>query len=234
MLRLDDLACGYGQIVAAAGVSLGVERGQVVALLGPNGAGKSSTILCIAGHTERKAGRILFEEEDIAALTPQQRVARGIALAPEGRRLFADLTVRENLRIGGYCRAQSREAANLDAVLELFPRLGERLNTVAAYLSGGEQQMVTIGRALMAEPKLLMIDEVSLGLMPKNVDACYEAIARLKQAGLSILIVEQNTARALSVADHAYLLDAGALAWQGSTADARRDPSILAGYLGTA
>src|SRR4051812_28440046 len=234
MLQLRDLACRYGQIEAVSGLTLTVGAGEVVALIGPNGAGKSSTLQCIAGHVERAAGTILFGELDIGALPPQMRVTRGIAVAPEGRRLFGDLTVRENLVVGGYSRPKAREAANLAMVLDLFPRLQERLQAKAATLSGGEQQMATIGRALMAEPKLLMIDELSLGLMPRNVDACYAAIERLKSDGLSILLVEQDTARALAVADRVYVLQAGALAWTGSAAEARADPGLIDAFLGSA
>lgn len=216
MLEIQDLSCVYGQMRAIENVSMKVEAGQVVALLGPNGAGKSSTIQCLAGHVEQRGGSIRFKGEEISNLPPTKRVALGIAVAPEGRRLFPDLTVRENLIVGGYCRPKVRQADNMDRVLELFPRLRERLNSQARFLSGGEQQMATIGRALMSEPSLIMIDELSLGLMPKMVDACYEAIAQLRDKGLAILIVEQNTARALEVSDMVYVLQSGNLVWHGA------------------
>lgn len=232
MLTLERLSCAYGESEAVHDLSLHVGAGRIVALLGANGAGKSSTIQCVAGHVRRTAGRILFDGEDIGELAPQGRVRRGIAVAPEGRRLFKDLTVRENLVVGGYSRPRGRERANMERVLDLFPRLVERIGSRAEHLSGGEQQMVTIGRALMAEPRLLMIDEVSLGLMPKNVDICYEAIERLKREGLSILLVEQNTAKALTAADTVFVLETGQLAWGGTAEAARNDERIVRSYLG--
>ena len=184
MLRIENLTARYGKIEAVSGISLDVGEAQIVALVGANGAGKSSTIQSIAGHVQQTEGRIWFLGEDITALSPQQRVRKGIAVAPEGRRLFRDLTVRENLLMGGFCRPREREATNLQRVLDLFPRLTERFHSRAEDLSGGEQQMVTIGRAMMSEPRLLLIDELSLGLMPKNVDLCY-AGHRASQAAAS-------------------------------------------------
>ncbi len=232
MLSIEKLCCGYGKVEAVSNLTLDVFHGQIVALLGANGAGKSSTIQCVAGHVERTRGRISFDNDDVTSLTPQQRVGRGIAVAPEGRRLFRDLTVRENLVVGGFCRPRIREKGNLDRVMDLFPRLSERINSRAEHLSGGEQQMVTIGRAMMAEPRLLMIDEVSLGLMPKNVDICYAAIRRLGSEGVSILLVEQNTAKALAVSDKVFVLESGRLVWGGEAALARNDRSIVDAYLG--
>jgi branched-chain amino acid transport system ATP-binding protein len=231
-LELHNLSCGYGHIRAVTDLTMDVKAGCIVTLLGANGAGKTSTLQCIAGHVELTGGRILFDGEDISRTRPQQRVAAGIAIAPEGRRLFPDLTVRENLAVGGYCRPKKSEQGNLEIVLELFPRLHERLHAKAATLSGGEQQMATIGRALMSEPKLLMIDECSLGLMPKMVDICYEAFLRLKRKGLSLLLVEQSAA-ALAVADTVYVLESGSLVWQGPASQARNDESIIGAYLGT-
>jgi branched-chain amino acid transport system ATP-binding protein len=233
MLNIENLTCRYGEIEAVCGLTLDLDRSQIVAMIGANGAGKSSTIQCIAGHVPCAAGRIVFLGEEISALTPQQRVRRGIAVAPEGRRLFRDLTVRENLVMGGYCRPRTREARNLERVLDLFPRLAERMSSRAEHLSGGEQQMVTIGRAMMSEPQLLLIDELSLGLMPKNVDLCYDAIRRLRSEGLSILVVEQNTSKALEAADRAYVLSSGRLTWSGEAAVARKDPSIIQSYMGS-
>jgi branched-chain amino acid transport system ATP-binding protein len=234
MLKLEELSCGYGKIEAVRRLSLEVENESIVALVGANGAGKSSTIQCIAGHVQRTEGRILFDGEDITALSPQERVRRGIAVAPEGRRLFRDLTVRENLTMGGYCRPKEREKTNFERVMEIFPRLTERINSRAEHLSGGEQQMVTIGRAMMSEPRILMIDEVSLGLMPKNVDICYDAIRRLRSEGLSILLVEQNTVKALDTADRVFVLESGRLVWKGDAAAAKNDASIVEAYMGGA
>ncbi|MBN8992143.1 MAG: ABC transporter ATP-binding protein [Rhizobiales bacterium] len=233
MLHVENLVCRYGKIEAVSGISLDVGEGQIVALVGANGAGKSSTIQSIAGHVLGAEGRITLAGEDITALPPRERVRKGVAIAPEGRRLFRDLTVHENLSMGGFCRPREREAANLKRVLDLFPRLAERIHSRAENLSGGEQQMVTIGRAMMSEPRLLLIDELSLGLMPKNVDLCYEAILRLKREGLSILVVEQNTTKALQVADHAYVLSSGRLIWKGTAAEARDDPSVIQAYIGS-
>jgi branched-chain amino acid transport system ATP-binding protein len=232
VLRLEGLSCGYGRFRAVHDLDLAVLPGTVAALVGANGAGKSSTIQCIAGHVSLQAGRVLLDGDDVSTRTPPQRGAAGIALVPEGRRLFTDLTVRENLVVGGYARPRARIAANLEKVLALFPRLGERLAARAGVLSGGEQQMVAIGRALMAEPRLLLIDEVSLGLMPKNVDVCYEAIDRLHREGMTILLVEQYTARALEIADTVHVLESGVLAWTGSAVDARANTALIDAYLG--
>lgn len=231
MLEVRDLSCGYGQIRAVENISFDVNAGSVLALVGPNGAGKSSTIQCLAGHVDQLSGVIRFQGEDISRLSPMKRVASGIAIVPEGRRLFSDMTVRENLIIGGYCRPRSREAQNLEKILHLFPRLSERLHSKARVLSGGEQQMASIGRALMSEPSLLMIDELSLGLMPKMVDVCYDALAELRSSGLALLIVEQNTARALDASNYVCVFQSGVIVWQG---DSRSEQSnIVASYLGS-
>jgi branched-chain amino acid transport system ATP-binding protein len=234
MLRLTELSAGYGAFTAVHGLSLAVAPASVFALVGANGAGKSSTIMAIAGHVAVQGGNIELDGQDITALPVAQRVGRGIALAPEGRRLFGDLSVRENLMIGGYARPRRDEAENRARVIELFPRLGERLDQMAGTLSGGEQQMLAIGRALMAQPRLLMVDEVSLGLMPAAVEVCYAAIRRLKEAGLSVLLVEQNTTRALEVADAVCVLESGRAVWQGSAEEARRDPAMIEAYMGLA
>jgi branched-chain amino acid transport system ATP-binding protein len=232
VLRLTNVACGYGLVRAVNGVSLDVPAGRVVALLGPNGAGKSSIIQCIAGHVELFAGEISYNAERIDHLPAAVRVGKGIAVSPEGRRLFSDLTVEENLILGGYCRPKRHTITNMTRVLDLFPRLRERLHSKAALLSGGEQQMTAIGRALMSEPTVLMIDELSLGLMPKMVDVCYEAVENLKAQQLSILIVEQNTQRALSVSDTVYVLQSGAVVWSGSSSAAQNDSDLMQAFLG--
>jgi branched-chain amino acid transport system ATP-binding protein len=227
------MSCGYGRFRAVHALDLSVQAGTVAALIGPNGAGKSSTIQCIAGHVALHEGRVLFDGADVSGQTPPERATAGIALVPEGRRLFTDLTVRENLLVGSYRRPKSRTAGNMETVLDLFPRLHERLNVLAGVLSGGEQQMAAIGRALMAEPRLLLVDEVSLGLMPKNVDACYAALDRLHRAGMTIVLVEQYTARALEIADRVYVLASGALAWSGSATEARANAALIDAYLGS-
>ncbi|MEM7222452.1 MAG: ABC transporter ATP-binding protein [Pseudomonadota bacterium] len=233
MLRLEGLVCAHGAFQAVHGLDLAVAAGSVTALLGANGAGKSSTIMAVAGHVAVPAGRILLEGDEITGLPAYARVRRGIALAPEGRQLFPDLTVAENLAVGGYSRSKGSAAANLTRVYDLFPRLAERAKQSAGSLSGGEQQMLAIGRALMAEPRLLMIDEVSLGLMPKMVALCYQAIARLKADGMTILLVEQNTRRALGVADWVCVLESGRAVWQGDAQAARHDPDLIEAYLGS-
>ncbi len=234
MLKLTELSAGYGAFTAVHGLSLTVAPASVFALVGANGAGKSSTIMAIAGHVAVQGGRVELDGQDITALPIARRVGRGIALAPEGRRLFGDLSVRDNLMIGGYARPRRDEAENRAQVIELFPRLGERLDQMAGTLSGGEQQMLAIGRALMAQPRLLMIDEVSLGLMPAAIDTCYAAIRRLKEAGISVLLVEQSTARALEVADRVCVLESGRAVWQGSAEEARQDPAMIEAYMGLA
>jgi branched-chain amino acid transport system ATP-binding protein len=232
MLELVDLSCGYGAFNAAANLSLNLRPGTITALLGANGAGKSSTLMCVAGHVDLQAGKILFGEQDISLLPATERVRAGIAISPEGRRLFKDLSVEDNLRVGGLIHPTSAYIKDRDRVLDLFPRLGERMTSLAGNLSGGEQQMLAIGRALMTRPKLIMIDELSLGLMPKIIDQCYAALKLLRDEGMTVLLVEQNTERALSVADDVCVLESGRTVWKGSAADARNDPSLTAAYLG--
>jgi len=188
--------------------------------------------MCIAGHVALHGGSILFEGQDIGKLPPHERVRRGIAISPEGRRLFKDLSVEDNLRVGGLVQPASRFANDRDHVLALFPRLAERLTSLAGNLSGGEQQMLAIGRALMTRPKLIMIDELSLGLMPKVIDLCYSALKQLQADGMTILLVEQNTERVLSVAQEVCVLESGRTVWQGKADDARNDPELTAAYLG--
>lgn len=232
MLEIDNLTCGYGDLVVVRDVSFTVQHSEVLAILGANGAGKTSTLMTIAGHVAVKSGAIRFAGDDITRLSPMARCAKGIAVTPEGRRLFTDLTVRENLLVGGYLHALSRSKRSMEKVVDLFPRLKERLHTRAGALSGGEQQMVSIGRAMMAEPKLLLIDEVSLGLMPKNIDICYDALDALRRTGLTIVIVEQSLERVLSIADRVCVLDSGVLVWSGNSREARDNPRILETYMG--
>jgi branched-chain amino acid transport system ATP-binding protein len=232
MLRLESLSCGYGDMTAVHGLDLEVHSGRITAMLGANGAGKSSTIMCIAGHVTVQEGRLLYKENDITRTSPMARVAQGIAVVPEGRRLFASLTVKENLIVGGYSRPKEQTREGLNRVLEVFPRLGERLGQQAGSLSGGEQQMLSIGRAMMSEPKLLLIDELSLGLMPKMIDICYAAISALKDDGLTILLVEQSTQRALDVADQVCVLESGRSVWQGSAAEAKNNTEMIDALLG--
>ena len=232
MLQLESLSCGYGEMTAVHELTLEVPAGRITALLGANGAGKSSTIMCIAGHVAVQNGRVWYRETEITRASPMARVKAGIAVVPEGRRLFPSLTVRENLIVGGYSRPKEKTGRGIDRVLGLFPRLKDRMGQLAGSLSGGEQQMLSIGRALMAEPELLLIDELSLGLMPKVIDICYEAIAELKSAGLTILLVEQSTQRALEVADQVCVLESGHDVWNGTASEARSDSQIIDALLG--
>lgn len=234
MLEIDRLSCGYGAAVVVHEFSMTVRPGEVVALIGPNGAGKTSTLQCVVGHVKAKGGRVRFGGKDVTSFAPQARVHEGIAISPEGRKLFGDLTVRENLIVGGYSRPSEATAKNMRRVLDLFPRLEERFESLGRTLSGGEQQMVAIGRALMAEPRLLIIDELSLGLMPKNVDICYSALRRLKKDGLAVLLVEQNLTKALEASDRVYVLDSGSLAWSGTSKEALENPDLVAAILGHA
>lgn len=232
MLRLDGMSCGYGSFRAISDFSLEVPKGAVFSLIGANGAGKSSTLMAIAGHVDVQGGTIELNGENLSGMPASRRVRKGIAIAPEGRRLFPDLSVEENLTVGGYIHSRAQTVRSRARVLELFPRLAERLRQQAGHLSGGEQQMLALGRALMAEPELLMIDEASLGLMPKMIDICYDAVRVLKEAGMSILIVEQNIERVLDIADHVCVLESGRNVWQGSADAARANPVVIEAYLG--
>lgn len=234
LLELQNFSCGYGEMIAVRDLSFTVNAGQILAMLGPNGAGKTSTILAIMGHVQIKAGVLKVDGNDVTRLPALKRTDLGLALVPEGRRLFSDLTVSENLTVGGYSRTRADEKRNLEHAFDLFPRLAERRTQLAASLSGGEQQMLAIGRALMSMPKLLLVDELSLGLMPKMVDLCLDSLKRLNKEGLAILLVEQNTARALDVADQVCVLVSGCSVFTGSAEAARRDVDLLHSYTSAA
>jgi branched-chain amino acid transport system ATP-binding protein len=233
MLLLENLSCGYGSVRAVHDLSFSIDERETLALLGPNGAGKTSTIMAIMGHTTIHGGRIVFRGEDITHVPAVKRVERGLALVPEGRLLFSDLSVEDNLTVGGYRHSVARDHINRDRVYTLFPRLGERRTQIASSLSGGEQQMLAMGRALMAEPKLLLIDELSLGLMPKMVDLCFDALATLRKDGVTILLVEQNTQRALDFADQVCVITSGALAFSGTAEQARANDRLFDAFVGT-
>ena len=234
LLDVQNFSCGYGEMVAVSDLTFAIEAGQILALLGPNGAGKTSTILAIMGHVAIKAGSLHVDGTDITRLPALRRSGLGLALVPEGRRLFSDLTVAENLTVGGYSHSRADEKRNLARVFELFPRLSERRLQLSASLSGGEQQMLAIGRALMSQPRLLLVDELSLGLMPKMVDLCIDALKKLNKEGLAILLVEQNTNRALGVADQVCVLASGRSVFYGPAETARRDVDLLHSYFGVA
>ncbi len=233
MLNVESLSCGYGDILAVQDVSFTAGAGEISALLGANGAGKSSTIMCLAGHVAARSGTVTFGGELITDCPAQQRVAKGIALVPEGRRVFTELSVEENLTVGGHTTSSTQLGENLERTYVHFPRLAERKGQLARSLSGGEQQMLAIGRALMAEPQLIMIDELSLGLMPKAIDDCYLVLEHLRANGLSILLVEQNTSRVLEFADRVYVLESGQTSWEGTSAEAKTNPALLEAYLGS-
>jgi len=234
MLRLEGLSCGYGPMRVVHGLDLDLPGGEVMALVGANGAGKTSTLMAVAGHVAIHEGGVRIGGEDFTRRPATARVAAGCALVPEGRRLFAELSVDENLTVGGYALPRARDARNRVQVFELFPQLGPLRRRRAGLLSGGEQQMLAIGRALMAEPRLLLIDEVSLGLMPRNVDVCFDALGRLRADGMTILLVEQSTRRALALADRVCVLESGRVAYRGSGDEARASPGLVEAYLGGA
>ena len=234
MLQVTDLHVSYGAISALAGVSFTVEPGAIVTLIGGNGAGKTTTLRTISGLLKPKSGSIRFLGEEIGARAAHQIVALGLSQVPEGRMVFANLTVAENLSMGAYLlRDAAAEARNRDRVFDIFPRLKERLRQPAGTLSGGEQQMLAIGRALMGGPKLLMLDEPSLGLAPRLISAIFEQIVAInRQQGLAILLVEQNARLALEISSQAYVLETGRVAMAGPSHDLRDDPRLKAAYLG--
>jgi branched-chain amino acid transport system ATP-binding protein len=232
MLEVAGLAAGYGALPVLRGIDFTVAEGEIVAVLGSNGAGKSTLNNVLSGLMRPSAGRISFGGEDIAGARPAAIVARGLIQVPEGRRIFPNLSVRENLEIGSYRRGRPRRAANIARVIAIFPRLGERMTQLAGTLSGGEQQMLAIGRGLMAEPLLLILDEPSLGLSPLLVEEMFALIARIRADGLSVLLVEQNVMQSLAIADRAYVLEQGKFTLSGAGAVLLDDPRLRQAYLG--
>ncbi len=232
MLEIRDLRAGYGQVQVLHGVDLDVGEGEIVALLGSNGAGKSTLNNNVSGIFRPFGGSIRLGGEDVTAATSERMVDLGVIQVPEGRRIFPNMTVRENLELGGYRRAKARRAENLARVVEVFPRLAERFGQIAGTLSGGEQQMLAIGRGLMAEPRLLILDEPSLGLSPILVEEVFGLIRRLHEQGLAILLVEQNVFQSLEIADRAYVLENGAIVLSGAPAELIEDAGLKKSYLG--
>ena len=233
MLELKNISARYGAITALRGISLSVSQGELVALLGVNGAGKSTTLATIAGVLRPWQGDIIFEGSSILGKSPEQIARRGISLVPEGRDIFPSLTVEENLRLGAFTRSEKTEYnRNLSEAFELFPVLKERLPQPGGTLSGGEQQQLAIARALMSGPRLLMLDEPSLGLAPALVDQIFELIARLHQRGVTILLVEQNVNRSLEIVDRAYLMNTGLIENQGTPQQLRTHADIEGIYMG--
>jgi branched-chain amino acid transport system ATP-binding protein len=233
LLEVEDIHTHYGAIEALRGVSLTVKEGEVVTIIGSNGAGKSTTLRSISGLTPPTSGNVVFEGTEISRVPAHEIVDCGIALAPEGRHCFARMTVRENLDLGAFRRRDSEIDEDLERVYELFPRLKERERQKAGTMSGGEQQMLAIGRALMARPKLLMLDEPSMGIAPILVQRIYETIAEINRQGVAILLVEQNANYALDVSKRGYVLETGEVALTNDSAQLRSDPAVQRAYLGT-
>ncbi|MBL8846209.1 MAG: ABC transporter ATP-binding protein [Hyphomicrobium zavarzinii] len=233
MLQLENVHVSYGPIKAVRGVSLEVKGGEIVALLGPNGAGKTSLVSSVVGLAPTSAGKIRLDGADITGEPTERIVTRGITLTPEGRRVFADLTVGENLQLGAACRKdRDGVAEDLETYLELFPILRKRYAARARMLSGGEQQMLAIARSLMSRPKMLMLDEPSLGLAPRVVDQIFELLHGLRSKGLTMLLVEQNANEALELADSAYVIASGSLVFGGKAADLKASGEVMEMYLG--
>jgi len=234
LLEVDNIETYYGNIQALKGVSLTVEEGEIVTLIGSNGAGKSTTLRTISGLTPARKGVVRFDGKDITALPAQEIVSMGLAQSPEGRHTFQRMTVRENLDLGTYLRRDKAGIAeDMDRIFDLFPRLKERERQKAGTMSGGEQQMLAIGRALMAKPKLLLLDEPSMGIAPILVDRIYETIQEINRQGMTILLVEQNANYALGVSRRGYVLETGAVALSDDSARLRTNPDVQKAYLGT-
>ena len=232
LLSVNDINVYYGAIHAIKGISFEVNEGEVVTLIGANGAGKSTTLQTISGLLRSKTGSITFRDQNISSIPADKLVSHGLAQVPEGRRVFLQMSVEENLEMGAYTRPSSEIDPGLEKVYEQFPRLKERRKQVAGTLSGGEQQMLAMGRALMSSPKLLMLDEPSMGLAPILVDQIFQIIQRLHKAGTTILLVEQNAQMALSVADRGYVLETGKIVTSGTGSDLLADESVKKAYLG--
>jgi branched-chain amino acid transport system ATP-binding protein len=231
LLRIEDLEVGYGAITALRGIGLEARAGEIVTLIGSNGAGKSTLLRAVSGLLRPRRGRILFDGQDVTSARPEQIVRLGVCHVPEGRRIFANLTVLENLQMGAYVR-RGATAQLLERVLSLFPQLRERLKQPGGTLSGGEQQMLAIGRALMAQPKLLLLDEPSLGLAPRLVQQIFEIVQTIHAGGTTVVLVEQNAHQALRIATRAYVLETGVLVLEGSAAELAADPRVRRAYLG--
>lgn len=232
LLELRDLRVAYGGIQAVKGLSLALREGELVSLIGANGAGKSTTLKAICGLLKPQGGEVLYQGKSIGAQGPWDLVSEGLVMVPEGRGIFARMSIEENLRMGAYLRRDKEIEADIDSVFQRFPRLKERHRQLAGTLSGGEQQMLAIGRALLARPRLLLLDEPTMGLAPIVVDQIFEVVRDVHARGVTVLLVEQNAQRALQMADRAYVLESGELALSGSAADLLGDARVQAAYLG--
>ncbi len=233
MLKVTDLQVSYGAIKALRGISFEVNQGEIITLIGSNGAGKTTTLHAISNIIRKAGGSVVFEDEDISTMSPDSIVRKGLIQVPEGRRIFANLSVRDNLEMGAFTRRDKAGIKDdLEMVYEMFPRLKERIRQVAGTLSGGEQQMLAMGRALMSKPRLLLLDEPSMGLAPILVDEIFSIIQRINKAGTTVLLVEQNAYKALSIANRAYILETGLVTKSGDAGDLAKDNAVKAAYLG--
>ena len=233
MLEIKDLYVSYGMMEVLHGVSVNVEDKELVSIIGPNGAGKTTLIKTIMGLVKPTSGQILYNGEDITHIPAHKRAGMGIGYVPEGRRVFGKLTVEENLQMGAYeLKDKAQIAKNIEMVYGIFPRLGERSKQLASTMSGGEQQMLAIGRALMLNPKMLLIDEVSMGLMPTMVNTCFDVIKKLNDEGITVLVVEQNANKALKIADRGYVLETGNIILSDTAENMRKDDTVQKAYLG--
>lgn len=233
LLQLKDIQAGYGESIVLRDISLEVREGEIVCLIGANGAGKTTTTRVITGLTQPSRGKLMFDGDDLGVIEPHKRVEKGLSLSPEGRQVFGDFTVQENLFMGSYSkRGRALRKESLEKVLTIFPRLRERLAQKAGLMSGGEQQMLAIGRALMGRPRLLILDEPSLGLSPKLVMEVYAAVSEIVETGISILFVEQNVQAALSLAHRGYVLSNGSILLEGTAAELRASSQVQEAFLG--
>ena len=232
LIKVENLAAGYGLVEVLRDISLEIEEGEVVAVLGSNGVGKTTLNNCMSGLIKPNDGKIFFEDEVISNKSTEEIVDMGLIHVPEGRKLFPNLTVRDNLELGSYRRGKNNRSTNLEKVLEIFPKLSERISQTAGTLSGGEQQMVAIGRGLMGDPRLLLLDEPSLGLSPLLVEQMFELIKKISDDGLTVLLVEQNVTQSLSIADRAYVVEEGSIAISGLSKELLKNADLKKSYLG--
>ena len=232
LLEVNDIHTYYGNIHALKGISFTVEKGEVIALIGSNGAGKTTTLRTIAGLMEPRDGTVVFDGEEISTARADTLVPKGIAMVPEGRGVFAKLTVEENLEMGAYTRYDGKVKSDFNRMYELFPRLGERKKQYAGTMSGGEQQMLAIARALMSQPRLILLDEPSMGLAPVLVDGVFDTIQRIQEEGMTVLLVEQNAHMALSIADRGYVLQSGEIVMSETASNLQKDETVQKTYLG--
>ena len=233
MLQIKDLYVSYGMMEVLHGISVDVQDKELVSIIGPNGAGKTTLIKTVMGLVKPTSGQILYNGEDITNIPAHKRAGMGIGYVPEGRRVFGKLTVEENLQMGAYeLKDKAQIAKNIEMVYGIFPRLGERAKQLASTMSGGEQQMLAIGRALMLNPQMLLIDEVSMGLMPIMVNTCFEVIKKLNDEGITVLVVEQNANKALKIADRGYVLETGNIVLSDTAENMRKDDTVQKAYLG--